>query len=233
MTATLTPTAERGATAQPHEQLYVPTLDHARPEEHAALLEGTGLNGSFLVDTLSAMCAHERCGHHLYRSVTRRTVNPVLSSRYERFGEETLEHVEILEGLLRTLGANPLYVSPTARAVEVMDTKVLESTFLAAGPLDVVQREMAMLDAVILAETIDHASWSTLQDLVGSVPEGELRSALADAVARVEGEEDRHLAWALQTKKTMVLLQATNPTMAAMGIKAEQLAETVKGWFAD
>jgi hypothetical protein len=39
------------------------------------------------------MLAHERCGAQLYRSVSPAD-SPVLRERYDRFGNETVEHVE-------------------------------------------------------------------------------------------------------------------------------------------
>ena len=48
-----------------------------------------------------------------------------------------------------------------------------------------------MLDAVFLAETIDHANWTTLVALTESCPTARLRAAFAAAVGEVE-QEDRH-----------------------------------------
>ena len=56
-----------------------------------------GINSVFVADLLSAMLTHERCGTHLYRSVAQRSHNPMLQRRYEEFGEETAQHVDILD----------------------------------------------------------------------------------------------------------------------------------------
>jgi hypothetical protein len=64
------------------------------PEENEAFLADAGLNGPFVADLLSDMLAHERCGAQLYRSVSQRTNSPVLRERYDRSGNETVEHVE-------------------------------------------------------------------------------------------------------------------------------------------
>lgn len=228
---TLTPTRDTGATAKPAPGLYMEQACAMDDEVLGAPFQGLGVNGPFIADMLSAALTHERCGTHLYRSVAGRTHNPVLKARYEEFGEETMHHVQVLEELIAGIGGDPQYVSPAARAVQGMDTAVLESTFRADGTLDPMVREMAMLDAVLLAETIDHANWANLAQLAEDLDEGPVRQALTAAVTEVGPEEDDHLRWASDMKAKMTRLQATSPTGAALGAKAEELVEWVKGWF--
>lgn len=60
----------------------------------------------------------EQCGWQLYRVVGERTTDPELRERYEEFGRETDRHRTILTGLIRDLGGDPDYVSPTARLAQ-------------------------------------------------------------------------------------------------------------------
>ena len=120
-----------------------------------------------------------------------------------------------------------------ARAVQGMDTKLLESTFLTSGGLDLMTQETAMLDAVLVAETIDHGHWELMEKLRDALPDGELRDAFSTAVDEVLADEDEHLLWAKGTKERMVMLQATSSTAASMGMKAEEMVATIKGWFTD
>jgi rubrerythrin len=229
---TLTPTKDTGGKTKPAPTLFVEQSQAMTNELLAVPFEGTGVNGAFVADLLSAALTHERCGTHLYRSVAGRTNNPVLKRRYEEFGGHTERHVELLEQSITELGGDPQYVSPIARAVQGMDTALLESTYRADGTMDVMVREMAMLDAVLLAETIDHANWSNMAQLVEDMPDGPVRETLRRAVEEVGPQEDEHLRWASDMKAKMTRLQASSPTMAKMGAKAEELMETVKGWFA-
>ncbi len=228
---TLTPTRDTGATTKPSPTLYVEPARAVDDQMLSAPFEGMKVNGPFIADLLSAALTHERCGTHLYRSVAGRTNNPVLKARYEELGSETEHHVELLEGAIAAIGGDPQYVSPAARAVQGMDTAILESTFRADGTMDVMVREMAMLDAVLLAETVDHANWANLAQLCEDLPEGEVRDALTAAVVEVGPQEDEHLEWASDMKAKMTRLQATSPTMATVGAKAEEMMATVKGWF--
>ena len=227
----LTPTKDTGATTKPNIWLQVEPGLAVTDELLAEPFEGTGLNGAFVSDMLSAMVTHERCGVHLYRTAETRSNNPILRAKYQEFGEETLRHVEILEGLIAGMGGNPSYVSPMARAMEAMDAKMLEATFLGTGALDVMTAETAMLDAVFLAETICHSNWRTLKSLAGQLPEGDFRDQCDNAIAEVEEQEDEHLEWAQTTKERLVTLQAKSAILANVGEKAEELVARVRNWL--
>jgi rubrerythrin len=201
---TLTPTKSVDAKSQATELLYVDPAQEMSREALAALLPN-GVGSVFVTDLLSAMLTHERCGVHIYRSVAGRTVEAAAKEQYEEFGRQTLRHVELLEQVIASAGGNPNYVSFQARAVEGTNAKILESTFALGGSIDPVTQEMAMLDAVFLAETIDHANWTTLGALVEQLPEGDVRAALQAAVDEVEPQEDEHVGWAKSTRQQLVL----------------------------
>jgi hypothetical protein len=228
---TLHPTKAQGATARPAPLLYVDPAAVAPETVAVDGLEDAGINVTFVLDFLSAALTHERCGCHLYRSVSRRSVNPVLQARYQEFGTQTQRHVEVLEELVTELGGNPCYVSASARSVEAMDSHLLESTFLTAGTLDLMTQEMAMLDAVLLAETVDHGNWSTLGQLVEALPEGPARTALARAVDEVEDEEDEHLEWARLARARITLFEASAGPMQQLGQRAEELVARIRLWL--
>ena len=227
----LTPTKDNGAKTRTSDVVYAEPVCTTTDEALSAVLADSDLNGAFIADFLSGALAHERCGRHLYRSVAGRTNNPMLKSRYEEFGEETERHANILEGLITTIGGDPGYVSPMARAIEGSDTKLLESTYLLSGSVDVMTQEMLMLDAVFIAESVDHSHWELLSKLTEEVPEGEMRDAFAAAVAEVEPEEDEHLQWAKDTKARLTMMQAKSSFMASAGLKTEEMVAKIRDWL--
>jgi rubrerythrin len=230
--ATLTPTKATGATAQSTPSLYVEPERQVTPDLLEQPFAGTGLNGAFVSGLLSAMLTHERRGRHLYRSCEGRTNNPILQAKYKEFGAETERHVEILEQLIAGAGGNPSYVGAHARAVEGMDSNLLASTFLLAGSVDIMTQEIAMLDAVFVAETIDHANWHALAELTSQLPEGALRDAFRQAVDEVEQQEDEHLEWAQQTRSRLTMLQARSDMLSDRA-KAEALVGRIRNWLAE
>jgi hypothetical protein len=228
---TLIPTAESGARAVPVGMTHVDPAQVLLPTEHESFLGGTGLNGPFVADLLSDMTAHERGGAALYRSVGGRTNNPVLKQKYAHFGNQTVEHVEVLEALVSRLGGDPGYVSPSARATEKAGLGLVESTYLLGGSVDLMTQELVMLDAVLLAEAKDHANWSGLAQLVDVMPEGEVRDAVREAVERVEPEEDEHFGWAQDMREKLISAQVRSGAVQSMTAKAEEMVARVQGLF--
>ena len=210
--ATLTATKTTGGAVRVTPGLYAEPDRQLTPAELQQPFADADVNGVFLSDLLSACLTHERCGRHLYRSCEERSNTSALKAKYKEFGAETERHVEILERLIADAGGNPSYMSPQARAVEGMDSKLLESTFMLAGSIDLITQEMAMLDAVFLAESIDHANWKVLAQLGAQLPEGALREAFQRASDEVEQQEDEHLEWASQTKERLTMLLAHTDT---------------------
>jgi rubrerythrin len=164
------------------------------------------MNNEVLLDKLSEFLMVEQCGWQLYRVMADRTGDPELKNRYEEFGRETDRHRTILTGLIRDLGGDPDYVSPTARLAQAKSEALLASA-LAAGPLSDAERKANDLENVLLAETKDHADWELLGQLAEQLPNGKTKTAIEAAVAEVEPQEDEHLGWA-QTKLATLGLQA-------------------------
>lgn len=222
-----------GATAKPAPMVAIDPERLVLDEDNAALAEGSGLNGPFLADVLSDMLMHERCGFHLYRSVAGRSNNPMLKARYTEFGAETEMHIDVLEQLVTSLGGDPGYTSPISRITEKYDLGALEGSFLLSGSVDLMDQEMAMLNAVVLAETIDHANWETLAALADSLAEGDVKEALDRAVEQVLPQEQEHVGWATQMRQQMILLQARSKAMQTVGLGATALMDKVHSLFDD
>jgi rubrerythrin len=225
-----TTTYETGGSTAPALEVYV-NPERLRMSTEVQDLLGGELNPPFIIDFLSAALMHEQCGRHLYRSVAGRTQNPMLKSRYEHFGDETEEHITILRNLVAAIGADPGYVSASARATEKLDHGALEATFMLDGSLDIMTRELAMLDAVVLAETVDRANWQAIEQIGDALPDGPDREAFVDAVARVAPQEDEHLTWAQTKRAQLIQLQATRPLVTSMAASAETAMEWFKGLF--
>jgi rubrerythrin len=227
----LMPTYDKGATTKASETVYVPPGRSVTDDALAGALPDLGLNTPFIADILSSALTHERCGRHLYRSVASRTNNPVLKAKYTSFGKETERHAEILEELITALGGDPNYVSPAARATEAADAAILQSTFLLSGSIDVMTSEMVMLEAVLLAEAIDHNNWRAMEALAGDLDDEALRQRFTEAVAEVLDDEVEHFEWAQTTRLEMIGLQSRHRLLTSATARAEELLRTVKQWF--
>ncbi|MCU1378890.1 MAG: hypothetical protein JWN29_1873 [Acidimicrobiales bacterium] len=202
-------TKATGGTAKPVGLLYIEPDLQMRDAGAGTALADSGLDAAFMADLLSACVTHERCGLQLYRSVAARTTVDELRGQYEHFGEETTRHVEILEELISASGGNPSYVSPAARATEKADSALVEATWALAGSVDVPTAELAMLEAVVLAETKDLANWQLLDMLANQMADGPIQEQLTTAVAEVLAQETEHYGWAAGARTKMLFGMAT------------------------
>jgi hypothetical protein len=222
MTIILTPTKDLGARSVSVGLTEVP-LEQTMPTiELEAFAPGAGLNSAFVADLFSAFLAHEQCGVHLYRTVAGLTANPMLERGYREFLAETEQHVAILEQLITRLGGDPLYVSPAARLVHAMDSHLMQGVVLAAGSADQLTCEMAMLEAVMLAETKCNGDWKNLAARGAELPKGEVRDAVMAAVDEVMPQEDEHVSWATDTWQRMTMMQAKSSTLMKIADFTEQ-----------
>jgi rubrerythrin len=221
-------TKATGGSAKPVGLLYIEPAVQVEDASAGTSLVESGLNAPFVADLLSACLSHERCGVHLYRSVAGRTMLPELRSRYEEFLAETEEHVELLEGLIRDSGGNPMYVSPAARATERADAGLVESTWILDGSIDEATAELAMLEAVLLAEVKDHDNWELLSELAQAMNPGPAREGLESVAAGVLAQEDEHFQWARQTRRRMLTVVATGQEPPPSDQGADEAAEDAK-----
>jgi hypothetical protein len=189
------------------------------------------LDAPFVLGQLSMMLTHERCGRHLYRSCASRSMNPILKGKYEEFGGETERHVELLEQLITAVGGNPCYVSPAARATEKADSGLVESTFVLGGSCDMMTAEAMMLDAVFIAESVDHANWQYMSKLVPELPSGDIRDLAQRITAEVEAQEDEHLSWSHDMRARLAMMQTKSSFAMRSSMKAEELVARVKSMF--
>ena len=211
---TIVVTSETGGTAQRAETVYVPPDRQVYDAGSSTALAEAGVNAPFVADLLSACLAHERCGVHLYRSVAGRTADPELRVQYEHFEAETRDHIERLEQLIAAADGDPQYVSASARATEKASVGLLESTYLLSGSLDTATAELAMLEAVMLAEAKDHANWEMLAQLATAMTDGALRRRMQTVTNDVLAQEEEHYRWAHDTRAELLLSLAGIDTVA-------------------
>jgi rubrerythrin len=169
---------------------------------------GANVNGIFLANLLSAFTAHERCGALLYRTAAGMTQFPEWRDKYKEFLAQTEDHVRILSELIGELGGDPMYVSPQARMTEFEGTKLMGPALL-AGSVDNLTMELAVLEAVMLAERKDQANWKILRSLADQLPDSVPAQAIRRAVEQVEPQEDEHVRWAQQSWQQAALAQIT------------------------
>jgi hypothetical protein len=230
-TAFLTTTWDTGGVAKASPEVTV-APDRARSTETLGGFAGGQDNAPFIADFTSAVLMHAQCGRHLFRSVAGRTRNPMLQRRYDKISGQAERTIERLQQVTAELGGEPGYVSPSARATHKLDQGALEATFLLDGSLDILTRELVMLDAVVLALTVDNSNWELLAEIADGLT-CPAAGALTAVVETVRPDVADNHAWALQTRKRIILMQAKHPVMAGAQATAEATLDWFKGLFTD
>jgi rubrerythrin len=157
-----------------------------------------------LLDKLSEFLTVEQGGLQLYEVAASHAVEPELQRRYQQFAQQTAQHRAVLVTLIKRLGGDPNYVSPTARLAQVKAEKLLSACLIVEG-LSLQEIEANDLENLLLAETKDHADWEVLSQLAQQATDPQVKRALAEAVQEVEPQEDEHLTWARQTLSALTL----------------------------
>ena len=135
----------------------------------------------------------EMGGVKIYETALRCAVNPDLKEEWEEYYEQTANHVQIVLGVMETLGIDPEKETPGREVVRRIGESLVAAmeTALQNAP----QREAAEIvacECVVLAETKDHLNWELIHE-VAEKAKGPSREALMAACEEVEEQEDEHL----------------------------------------
>lgn len=87
--------------------------------------------------------------------------------------------------------------------------------------------EMAVLDAVFIAEAVDQANWQRLDKVCQQFPSGSRRDRFHAAVSEVVAQENEHCGSAHDMGSKLTLLQAQSSTVAKAGERTEQMVARV------
>jgi hypothetical protein len=145
-----------------------------------------------LKDLLYQSLETELGGVRVYTTALQCAVNEDLAREWQEYLEQTQNHVRIMRELLEKIGFDPDEETPGRQAVRTIGAALVEAMRLAinAGNPDAAQ--VLAAECVVLAETKDHLNW----ELLGEYAEkrrGEEASAVKQAHAEVEEQEDEHL----------------------------------------
>ncbi len=145
-----------------------------------------------LEDLLYQALETEQGGITVYETAIECAVNEDLREEWQNYLEETRRHEQVLLGVLKSFGLDPLARPPSRDIVAAIGEALVASMRAALVKLTPEQAEIVACEAVVLAETKDHTNWELLSHVVKKGRHEHL-NALRDAVEAVEEEEDHHL----------------------------------------
>jgi hypothetical protein len=131
-------------------------------------------------------------GVKVYRTALRCARNPDLKEEWEKYLQETENHVRVVRDVCRKLGLDTEKETPGRQVVRHKGAALVAAMEMALSAGDPAAAQIVAAECVVDAETKDHQNWE-LMGKAGEKLKGEEGAALREAYEEVEDEEDEHL----------------------------------------
>jgi rubrerythrin len=155
--------------------------------------DGTGiLNQEQVTELIYQALETELGGVEVYATALECVQNEDLKEEFEKYHEQTQRHVELMREVCQTLALDTDEETPGRLVVRRKAEALVESMKEALKVGNREAAEIVAVEAVVDAETKDHANWQLIGEIVKK-GEGETAKALKKAYNEVEDQEDEHL----------------------------------------
>ena len=131
-------------------------------------------------------------GVEVYTTALRCVQNEDLKEEWEKYLEETQNHVQRVQSLCEELGIDPNTETPGRKIVRHIGESLVQAMEMALKAGEPEAAQIVAAECIVHAETKDHLNW----ELIGQIAEkakGDERKALKAAYEEVEEQEDEHL----------------------------------------
>jgi rubrerythrin len=131
-------------------------------------------------------------GVQVYTTAIQCAVNEDLKEEWEKYLDETQNHVEILQETMETLGLDTETETPGRQVVRHIGQSLVKAMEMALKAGNPAAAQLVAAECVTHAETKDHLNWELIGEVARKV-KGEDGKALKEAHEEVEPQEDEHL----------------------------------------
>ena len=147
---------------------------------------------SHVTELLYQALETEKGGVQIYTTALRCAVNEELREEWQKYLEQTKNHVQVVADVLKSLGLNPEAETPGRKIVRHIGTSLVKAMEMALRGGDPSSAQIVAAECVTQAETKDHLNWSLIGELAKKA-DVEGADVLKEAYDQVEREEDEHL----------------------------------------
>jgi len=144
------------------------------------------------VDLMYQALETEKGGVQIYTTALRLAINKDLREEWNKYLEQTKNHVQVVSDILTALGLDPNAETPGRKVVRYLGTSLVKTMELASRCADPQAAQIVAAECVVLAETKDHLNWELIGELAKTAT-AEESALLMPTYEQVEGEEDEHL----------------------------------------
>jgi ferritin-like metal-binding protein YciE len=155
-------------------------------------MKSNTLNTSHVTELLYQALETEKGGVQIYTTALRCALNEDLKEEWNKYLEQTKEHVQVVSELLRGMNLDTEIETPGRKIVRHIGDSLVKAMQMALAGPDLAAAQIVAAECVTLAETKDHLNWELIGQIVKSSG-GDAAKALKEAHDQVEPEEDEHL----------------------------------------
>jgi len=134
----------------------------------------------------------EKGGVQIYEMALRCAINDDLLEEWQKYLEQTRNHVDVLVDVFKKLGLNPDQETPGRNIVRLSGQSLLKTMVVALSIEKPAAAQIVAAECVVTAETKDHMNWELLS-VAARALSGMEQKTIKSAVEQVEDEEDEHL----------------------------------------
>jgi rubrerythrin len=152
----------------------------------------TFMNETQLTELLVQSLEHEKGGVLVYETALKCVANDDLREEWEKYLDQTRNHVKVLTGVCTALKIDPELISPGRMIVQKLGASLVAAMeeALAGGIPEAAQ--LVACECVVLAETKDHLDWELLGKCASKLG-GQNGKLIKQAYDEIEDQEDEHL----------------------------------------
>ena len=131
-------------------------------------------------------------GVEVYTTALRCAQNEELKEEWEKYLEQTRNHVQIVQNVMNELGLDPEIETPGREVVRHTGESLVKAMEMALEEGKPGAAQVVAAECVVLAETKDHLNWELIGE-VAKKAQADVAKVLKAAHEEVEEEEDEHL----------------------------------------
>jgi len=177
-------------------------------------MKSNNLLRSVPVDLLYQALETEKGGVQIYVTALRCAVNKELKEEWNKYLEQTKDHVQVVSEILKAMNLDLEAETPGRKVVRYIGTSLVKAMEMALRASDPQAAQIVAAECVVLAETKDHLNWELIGQLATNL-ENDEAAVLKQAYDQVEDEEDKHLyhtaGWARELWIQALGMQAVLP----------------------
>jgi rubrerythrin len=144
-----------------------------------------------IADLLYQALETELGGVEVYQAAINCAVHEELKDEWEKYLDQTRNHVKIMRDVLEALRLDPSQQTPGRAVVRHIGQSLVAAIQMAAQSGSPEAAQIVAAECVVLAETKDHANWELIGKLADTM--GNEGKALRRAYDQIEDQEDEHL----------------------------------------